>query len=149
MTVTTAPASTRRERTGWYFYDWANSAFSTTVITVFLGPFLTSVTEQAAGCPLGADECTGRVHPLGISVPPGSFFKEQDGETICLLTCGTTDRPDSDTLSLIFIRLVEESRYHLLFECIPGFPVPEKIGDADQDIVEHRLGFVAVPAQIS
>ncbi len=35
-------ASTRRERTGWYFYDWANSAFSTTVLTVFLGPFLTT-----------------------------------------------------------------------------------------------------------
>ncbi|MEV8503770.1 MFS transporter [Actinoplanes sp. NPDC051475] len=74
MTVTTAPESTRRERTGWYLYDWANSAFSTTVITVFLGPFLTSVTEQAAGCALGADECHGRVHPLGISVAAGSYF---------------------------------------------------------------------------
>ena len=69
-----APASTRRERTGWYFYDWANSAFSTTVITVFLGPFLTSVTKQAAGCALGADECDARVHPLGISVAAGSYF---------------------------------------------------------------------------
>ena len=29
----------RREQTGWYFYDWANSAFSTTVVTVFLGPY--------------------------------------------------------------------------------------------------------------
>jgi len=74
MTVTTAPAAGRRERTGWYFYDWAMSAFSTTVITVFLGPFLTSVAEQAAGCALGADECAGRVHPLGISVAAGSFF---------------------------------------------------------------------------
>ncbi|MET8149695.1 MFS transporter [Actinoplanes sp. NPDC049668] len=74
MTATTAPASTRRERTGWYFYDWANSAFSTTVITVFLGPFLTSVTEQAAGCALGADECDGRVHPLGITIAAGSYF---------------------------------------------------------------------------
>ena len=74
MSTTTAPVHHRRERTGWYFYDWANSAFSTTVITVFLGPFLTSVTEQAAGCALGADECTGRVHPLGISVAAGSYF---------------------------------------------------------------------------
>ncbi|MGX6606538.1 MFS transporter [Micromonosporaceae bacterium Da 78-11] len=64
----------RRERTGWYFYDWANSAFQTTVITVFLGPFLTSVTEQAAGCGIGADVCDGRVHPLGIAVAAGSFF---------------------------------------------------------------------------
>ena len=74
MTATTAPVSTRRERTGWYFYDWANSAFSTTVITVFLGPFLTSVTEQAAGCALGADECDARVHPLGLSIAAGSYF---------------------------------------------------------------------------
>ena len=72
--ITAGPASSRRERTGWYFYDWANSAFSTTVITVFLGPFLTSVAEQAAGCPLGADECHGRIHPLGITVAAGSYF---------------------------------------------------------------------------
>jgi UMF1 family MFS transporter len=68
-----APVSTRRERTGWYFYDWANSAFSATVITVFLGPFLTSVTKQAAGCALGSD-CTGDVHPLGITVAAGSYY---------------------------------------------------------------------------
>src|SRR5690606_31089525 len=72
--VAPAPASTRRERTGWYFYDWANSAFSTTVITVFLGPFLTAVAEQAAGCPLDADTCHGVVRPLGIAVPAGSYF---------------------------------------------------------------------------
>ena len=69
-----APASTRRERTGWYFYDWAMSAFNTTVITVFLGPFLTTVTELAAGCELGADKCTGYVYPLGIKVAAGSYF---------------------------------------------------------------------------
>jgi MFS transporter, UMF1 family len=65
---------TRRERTGWYFYDWAMSAFSTTVITVFLGPFLTSVTKLAAGCELGADTCTGDVHPLGLTIAPGSYY---------------------------------------------------------------------------
>ena len=43
--------STRRERVGWYFYDWANSAFSTTVISVFLGPYLTHIAETAAACP--------------------------------------------------------------------------------------------------
>ena len=32
-----APAATRRERTGWYFYDWAMSAFSTTSSFVFPG----------------------------------------------------------------------------------------------------------------
>ncbi|WP_089154037.1 MFS transporter [Micromonospora sp. NBS 11-29] len=68
------PGSTRRERTGWYIYDWANSAFQTTVITVFLGPFLTTVTELAAGCELGAERCDGVVHPLGIRVAAGSYY---------------------------------------------------------------------------
>ncbi|NYT92277.1 MFS transporter [Salinispora sp. H7-4] len=68
------PRSSRRERTGWYFYDWANSAFQTTVITVFLGPFLTTVAEQAAGCELGADSCVGYVYPLGIKVAVGSYY---------------------------------------------------------------------------
>lgn len=57
----------RRELTGWYFYDWANSAFSTTVVTVFLGPYLTSVTRSAA-------DANGFVYPLGIQVAAGSFF---------------------------------------------------------------------------
>ena len=30
-----APQSTRRERVGWYFYDWANSVFMTTVLQLF------------------------------------------------------------------------------------------------------------------
>ncbi|MEV7328137.1 MFS transporter [Micromonospora sp. NPDC093244] len=68
------PASTRRERSGWYIYDWANSAFQTTVITVFLGPFLTTVAELAAGCELGADTCDGSVYPLGIKVAAGSYY---------------------------------------------------------------------------
>ncbi|MFG1882523.1 MFS transporter [Micromonospora sp. NPDC049102] len=68
------PASTRRERRGWYIYDWANSAFQSTVITVFLGPFLTTVAETAAGCELGADTCDGYVHPLGIRVAAGSYY---------------------------------------------------------------------------
>ncbi len=67
-------SSSRRERTGWYFYDWANSAFQTTLIAVFLGPFLTSIAKQAAGCTLGADTCTGQVHPLGIPVTAGSYY---------------------------------------------------------------------------
>ena len=52
---------------GWYFYDWANSAFSTTVVTVFLGPYLIEVTRNAA-------DAGGYVHPLGIPVLAGSFF---------------------------------------------------------------------------
>lgn len=57
----------RREQVGWYLYDWANSAFATTVVTVFLGPYLTAVTQSAAG----AD---GYVYPLGIPVVADAFF---------------------------------------------------------------------------
>jgi UMF1 family MFS transporter len=60
-------SSTRRERVGWYFYDWANSAFATTVVTVFLGPYLGSIAEAAA-------DSSGRVYPLGIPVAAGSLF---------------------------------------------------------------------------
>src|SRR6266536_1469815 len=59
--------STRHERVGWYFYDWANSAFPTTVVTVFLGPYLGTVAERAA-------DAHGRVYPLGIPVAAGSLF---------------------------------------------------------------------------
>jgi UMF1 family MFS transporter len=57
----------RREQVGWYFYDWANSAFSTTVVTVFLGPHLSALARDAA-------DAAGRVHVLGIPIAPDSFF---------------------------------------------------------------------------
>ncbi|MDH6626017.1 UMF1 family MFS transporter [Streptomyces sp. LBL] len=57
----------RREQRGWYFYDWACSVYSTSVLTVFLGPYLTSVADEAA-------DTDGFVHPLGIPVRAGSFF---------------------------------------------------------------------------
>lgn len=43
-----SPPTRRREQRGWYFYDWANSAFSATVLVVFLGPYLTTIAENAA-----------------------------------------------------------------------------------------------------
>ncbi|MGV4983523.1 MFS transporter [Streptomyces sp. NRAIS3] len=60
-------AGLRREQRGWYFYDWACSVYSTSVVTVFLGPYLTAVARRAA-------DADGYVHPLGIPVRAGSFF---------------------------------------------------------------------------
>jgi UMF1 family MFS transporter len=59
--------STSREKRGWYLYDWANSAFATTVVTLFLGPYLTALAKAAASS-------DGMVHPLGIPVDPRSFW---------------------------------------------------------------------------
>ncbi|HRA67340.1 MAG TPA: MFS transporter [Caldilinea sp.] len=72
MAAATSPQPRRsllgtREQVGWYFYDWANSAFSTTVVSVFLGPYLTAVTRAAA-------DSQGFVHPLGIAVRADAFF---------------------------------------------------------------------------
>ncbi|MEV8587110.1 MFS transporter [Streptomyces sp. NPDC051180] len=61
------PAERRREQRGWYFYDFACSVYSTSVLTVFLGPYLTSVARAAA-------DAEGFVHPLGIPVRAGSLF---------------------------------------------------------------------------
>ncbi|MEU0988578.1 MFS transporter [Streptomyces sp. NPDC005953] len=61
------PGARRREQRGWYFYDFACSVYSTSVVTVFLGPYLTSVAKRAA-------DGDGFVHPLGIPVRAGSLF---------------------------------------------------------------------------
>ena len=50
----------------WYLYDWANSAFSTTVITLFLGPYLSILAKQSA--------INGMVNIAGIEIPVGSLF---------------------------------------------------------------------------
>nr|WP_229843379.1 MFS transporter [Streptomyces chryseus] len=61
------PAARIREQRGWYFYDFACSVYSTSVLTVFLGPYLTAVAKTAA-------DADGFVHPLGVPVRAGSVF---------------------------------------------------------------------------
>jgi len=39
----------RREIFGWMMYDWANSAFQTTVVTALAGPYLTALAQGAVG----------------------------------------------------------------------------------------------------
>jgi MFS transporter, UMF1 family len=65
--MTAALPYSKREQRGWYMYDWANATFHSTVVTLFLGPYLTVLAKAAAG----AD---GRVHPLGIPVDPRSWW---------------------------------------------------------------------------
>lgn len=57
----------RREIFGWAMYDWANSAFSTTVVVVFLGPYLTAITKAAA-------DAQGYIYLLGIPIKFDSYF---------------------------------------------------------------------------
>ncbi|GLY31864.1 MFS transporter [Kineosporia sp. NBRC 101731] len=64
----------RRQQRAWYVYDWANSAFLTTTLTVLLGPYLTVLAKRDA-CP-GQDTdlaCDTSLHVLGVPVSPGSL----------------------------------------------------------------------------
>lgn len=59
MTSTKHPAKSKRpahldknnprEVFGWKMYDWANSAFSTTIVSALFGPYLTEITQRAVG----------------------------------------------------------------------------------------------------
>src|SRR6476619_847881 len=69
-----AYAETSRYHRPWYWYDWANSAFVTTVGTVLFAPYLTTVAKEAA-CP-GQDSDTAchvdlHVIPAGADLPSG------------------------------------------------------------------------------
>jgi len=49
MDQTSFPKNDRREVFGWLMYDWANSAFFTTVVTVLAGPYLTALAQADVG----------------------------------------------------------------------------------------------------
>jgi UMF1 family MFS transporter len=42
----TTPKNDRREIFGWLMYDWANSAFYTTVVSVLAGPYITALAQE-------------------------------------------------------------------------------------------------------
>lgn len=60
-------ASPVREQRAWFVYDWANSAYSSTVVTLFLGPYLTAIAKAAAGP-------DGYLHPFGLHIDPRSLW---------------------------------------------------------------------------
>ena len=56
-----------KEQRGWYVYDWANSAFYTTVVAVLLGPYLTEIAKAAA-------DANGNVPFFGLRVAAQSVW---------------------------------------------------------------------------
>jgi len=65
----TSMVNNKREIFGWAMYDWANSAFSTTIGTVFLGPYVAALAAKAASA---AQDGVARI--FGIPIAPDSFF---------------------------------------------------------------------------
>lgn len=59
------PLNRAKEQKAWYFYDWANSAFATTIGGVLFGPYIKEIAEDAA--------VNNRIDVLGISIAPGSL----------------------------------------------------------------------------
>jgi len=58
----------------WYWYDWANSAYVTTTLTVLMAPYLTVIAKKAACPTLPSDiACHTNLAVIGIPVDPGSL----------------------------------------------------------------------------
>jgi MFS transporter, UMF1 family len=49
MNTINFPKNDKREIFGWLMYDWANSAFYTTVVSVLIQPYLTNLAQVAVG----------------------------------------------------------------------------------------------------
>ncbi len=62
--ATTYPINDKREIFGWTMYDWANSAFSTTVVTALLGPYILAIAESSES----------PITFFGVTVQPAAIF---------------------------------------------------------------------------
>ncbi|MCX6401089.1 MAG: MFS transporter [Propionibacteriales bacterium] len=70
-----APLNRAKEQRAWFFYDWANSAFATTIAGVLFAPYLISIAEEAACGFVSEDnqKCRESLEVLGLSISPGSL----------------------------------------------------------------------------
>ncbi|MER7604893.1 MFS transporter [Nocardioides sp. NPDC127503] len=60
-----SPVERTREQKGWFFTDWAVSAFQTTVAGVLFAPYLIEIAKAAA--------VDNRIDVLGLSIAPGAL----------------------------------------------------------------------------
>jgi UMF1 family MFS transporter len=67
------PLNRRREQRAWNWYDWANSAYYTTVLSVLFAPYMITVAGHAAGCRHADDTCHRTVSLLGLHLAAGSL----------------------------------------------------------------------------
>ena len=67
------PLARSREQRAWNWYDWANSAYYTTVLTVLFAPYMITVAGRAAGCADATDTCRKTVDVLGLHLAAGSL----------------------------------------------------------------------------
>ncbi len=65
---------------GWCVYDFGAAAFTTSVTTVFFGPFITSIAAAAA-------DASGFVHPFGLEVHYGACYPYLISLSVFLQIC--------------------------------------------------------------
>jgi MFS transporter, UMF1 family len=68
-----SPLWRSKDQKAWYWYDWANSAFYTTVLSVLFAPYMITVAGKAAGCIDADDTCSKTVNLLGLDLAAGSL----------------------------------------------------------------------------
>ena len=68
-----APLDRVRQQKAWNWYDWANSAFYTTVLSVMFAPYMITVAGKAAGCVDADESCKKTVDVLGLHLAAGSL----------------------------------------------------------------------------
>ena len=61
------------EQRAWGWYDWANSAYYTTVLSVMFAPYMITVAGRAAGCSDPDATCDRTVSVLGLHLAAGSL----------------------------------------------------------------------------
>jgi MFS transporter, UMF1 family len=68
-----APLDRLHQQKAWNWYDWANSAFFTTVLSVMFAPYMITVAGKAAGCVDADESCKKAVDLLGLHLAAGSL----------------------------------------------------------------------------
>ena len=68
-----SPVERLKQQKAWNWYDWANSAYYTTVLSVLFGPYMITVASKAAGCASTDDTCTRTLNVLGLHLAAGSL----------------------------------------------------------------------------
>jgi len=67
------PLDRQKQQQAWNWYDWANSAFYTTVLSVLFAPYLITIAGRAAGCADLDETCNKTVNVLGLHLAAGSL----------------------------------------------------------------------------
>jgi MFS transporter, UMF1 family len=67
------PLARQRQQKAWNWYDWANSAYYTTVLSVMFAPYMITVAGRAAGCADADETCSKTVSVLGLHLAAGSL----------------------------------------------------------------------------